>query len=231
MLCDIAVMGTEGDSADSSEYVLEARIGDLCNKLLGSTRSHTVVDNCYSRRKFMHIEHTARQRSAKSMRFVALAAAICTMAMSAPTPARAFSPDCTAATKAATLQSKTPFHATYIVTPTTPGAFPTEHHEDTWVGETRYTKLDDGRWMHVPVTNNPMGGFTGPLTGFSDCRPLPAASIGGEMATGYDFRMESGRRTKIWISPTSGLPVRYIVDQDILLVTIDVDYANVKAPA
>lgn len=94
-----------------------------------------------------------------------------------------------------------------------------------------YTGLGDGRWMHVPVANNPMGAFTGPLTGFSDCHPLPAASIGGEMATGYDLRMESGRRTKIWISPKSGLPVRFIVDQDILLATIDVDYAKVKAPA
>ncbi len=165
------------------------------------------------------------------MQLVTLAAAICAMAMRAPIPARASSADCTAATKAATLQSKTPFYATVIVTPTTAGAFPTEHHGETWVGKTMYTDLGDGRWMHVPVANNPMGGFTGPLTGFSDCRPLPAASIGGEMGTGYDFRMESGRRTKIWISPTSGLPVRYIVDQDILLVTIDVDYTNVKAPA
>ena len=36
-LCDIAVIGTEGDFVDTSEYVLEDRIGNLCNKLLGST--------------------------------------------------------------------------------------------------------------------------------------------------------------------------------------------------
>ncbi|MDQ2768396.1 MAG: hypothetical protein M3Y30_14740 [Gemmatimonadota bacterium] len=34
-LCDISVMGTEGDFVDTSEYVLEDRIGNLCNKILG----------------------------------------------------------------------------------------------------------------------------------------------------------------------------------------------------
>ena len=38
VLCDIAVMGTEGDFVDTSEYVLEDRIGNLCNKILGSAR-------------------------------------------------------------------------------------------------------------------------------------------------------------------------------------------------
>ena len=38
VLCDIAVMGTEGDFVDSSEYVLEDRIGNLCNKILGSSQ-------------------------------------------------------------------------------------------------------------------------------------------------------------------------------------------------
>lgn len=36
VLCDIAVMGTEGDFVDSSENVLQVRIGNLCNKLFGS---------------------------------------------------------------------------------------------------------------------------------------------------------------------------------------------------
>jgi hypothetical protein len=36
ILCDIAVMGTEGDFVDRSEYVLEDRIGNLCNKILGA---------------------------------------------------------------------------------------------------------------------------------------------------------------------------------------------------
>ena len=35
-LCDISVMGTEGDFVDTSEYVLEDRIGNLCNKILES---------------------------------------------------------------------------------------------------------------------------------------------------------------------------------------------------
>jgi hypothetical protein len=34
-LCDISVMGTEGDFVDTSEFVLEDRIGNLCNKILG----------------------------------------------------------------------------------------------------------------------------------------------------------------------------------------------------
>jgi hypothetical protein len=179
----------------------------------------------------MRIKSTASLPFVKTTQLVAIAILVVGIALGTPASARAGAAGCAAATKAATLQSNTPFHATYTVTPVTPGAFPTEHHEETWVGKTMYTKLGDGRWMHVPVTNNPMGGFTGPLTGFSDCRPLPAASIRGETAPGYDFKMESGRRTKIWISPKSGLPVRYIVDQDILLATIDVDYANVNAPA
>jgi hypothetical protein len=37
ILCDIAVMGTEGDFVDTSEYVLEDRIGNLCNKILEAT--------------------------------------------------------------------------------------------------------------------------------------------------------------------------------------------------
>ncbi len=36
VLCDIAVMGTEGDFVDSSENVLQLRIGDLCNKVFGT---------------------------------------------------------------------------------------------------------------------------------------------------------------------------------------------------
>ena len=34
VLCDISVMGTEGDFVDTSEFVLEDRIGNLCNKVL-----------------------------------------------------------------------------------------------------------------------------------------------------------------------------------------------------
>lgn len=34
VLCDISVLGTEGDFTDPSEDVLEDRIGNLCNKLL-----------------------------------------------------------------------------------------------------------------------------------------------------------------------------------------------------
>jgi hypothetical protein len=179
----------------------------------------------------MRIKGSDSPPFAKTTQFVALAVVVVGIALGTPDSARAGAAGCAAATKAATLQSKTPFHATYTVTPATPGAFPTEHHEEIWVDKTMYTKLGDGRWAHALVTNNPMGGFTGPLNGFSDCRPLPAASIRGETATGYDFKMESGRRTKIWISPRSGLPVREIVDQDILLATLDFDYANVKAPA
>jgi len=37
VLCDISVLGTEGDFTDPSDDVLEDRIGNLCNKLLGST--------------------------------------------------------------------------------------------------------------------------------------------------------------------------------------------------
>lgn len=34
VLCDISVIGTEGDFVDTSEFVLEDRIGNLCNKVL-----------------------------------------------------------------------------------------------------------------------------------------------------------------------------------------------------
>jgi hypothetical protein len=37
VLCDISVLGTEGDFTDSSDDVLEDRIGNLCNKILGHT--------------------------------------------------------------------------------------------------------------------------------------------------------------------------------------------------
>lgn len=179
----------------------------------------------------MPIEHSTARRSARATRLFALAVLGGALALAAPISAHASSADCTAAIKAATLQSKTPFHATYTVTPMTPGAFPTEHHEEIWVGNKMYTLLADKRWLGVAKSQNPMGGFTGPISGFSDCQPMPAASIRGETVAGYDVKMESGRRVKIWISPKSGLPVRDVVDQDILLATLEFDYANVHAPA
>jgi len=170
-------------------------------------------------------------RSALLPRYAAAAIAVaCAMLLAVPRKALATAADCTAPKAAATLQSKTPFHAMYVVTATQPGAFPTEHHEEIWVGNKMYTLLADKRWLSVPKTQNPMGGFTGPISGFSDCRSVPAASIRGETATGYDVKLESGRRATLWISPKSGLPVRDLVDQDILMVTLDFDYANVRAP-
>ena len=179
----------------------------------------------------MHVEHSAQKRSAKSTRFALLAVVVCSMTMSAPATAHAGAADCTALMTAAKLQAKTPFHAVYTVTPTTPGAFPTEHHEEIWVDKRMYTLLADKRWLNAPVTENPMGGFNGPISGFSDCRPIPAASIRGESTTGYAVKFESGRTARIWISPKSGLPVREIADQEILLAALDFDYANVRAPA
>lgn len=179
----------------------------------------------------MRIKGSDSPPFAKTTQFVALAVVVVGIALGTPDSARAGAAGCAAATKAATLQSKTPFHAMYTVTPTTPGAFPTEHHEEIWVDKKMYTLLADKRWLNAPVTENPMGGFTGPIQGFSDCRPLPSMSIRGETAAGYDIKMESGRRAKIWISPKSGLPVHDVVDQDILLVTLEFDYANVRAPA
>lgn len=179
----------------------------------------------------MRIKYSGSPRFAKATHLVALAVVVFGIALGTPSPARASAADCTLAMKAATLQSKTSFHATFTVTATTPGAFPTEHHEEIWVDNKMYTMLADKRWLSAPVKENPMGGFTGSISGFSECRPLPAMSIRGETTTGYDVKMESGRRTKIWISPTSGLPVHDVVDQDILLVTLDFDYANVRAPA
>jgi hypothetical protein len=179
----------------------------------------------------MRIKYSGSPRFAKSTHLVALAVAVFVIALGTPSPARGSAADCTAAKAAATLQSKTPFHAIFVVTPTTPGAFPTEHHEEIWVDNKMYTLLSDKRWLSAAVPSNPMRGFTGPIPGFSDCRPVPSASIRGETAAGYDIKMESGRRAKLWISPKSGLPIRDVVDQDILLVTLDFDYANVRAPA
>ena len=140
----------------------------------------------------MRIDHSARQPLAKARQLAALSVAICTMTISAPTSARASGADCTAAKAAATLQSKTPFHATFTVTPTTPGVFPTEHHEEIWVNNRMYTLLSDKRWLSAPVPSNPMGGFTGPISGFSDCRPVPSASIRGDTAAGYDIEWNQG---------------------------------------
>ena len=160
----------------------------------------------------------------------ALGVAVSAVLLMVPAEARATVVNCTAPMAAATLQSKTPFHATYVVAAKTPGAFPTEHHEEIWVGNKMYTLLADKRWQSTTVAQNPMRGFTGPISGFSDCQSVAAASIRGESATGDDVKMESGRRVKMWISPKSGLPMREIVDQDILLATLDFDYANVSAP-
>ncbi|MDQ2768397.1 MAG: hypothetical protein M3Y30_14745, partial [Gemmatimonadota bacterium] len=154
----------------------------------------------------MIIDRRPSRRIVVAAQSAALGVAVSAVMLMVPGEARATAANCTAPMAAATLQSKTPFHATYVVTATTPGAFPTEHHEEIWVGNKMYTLLADKRWLSVPKTLDPMEGITGPISGFSDCRPVPSASIRGETAAGYDVKMESGRRATLWLSPKSGLP-------------------------
>lgn len=90
------------------------------------------------------------RRTATTTRIALMTAVICGFLLATPHRARASAADCSAAMSAATLQSKTPFHATITVTPTTPGAFPIEHHEEIWVGNKMYTLLGDKRWLSDP---------------------------------------------------------------------------------
>lgn len=179
----------------------------------------------------MHADSSLRRPVVRAVHLAAATAVTCAVLLAAPRHAQAAGAGCAALKAAATLQSKTPFHATYTVAPKTAGAFPTEHQEEVWINGTMYLTLGDKSWHRSPMPDNPMDSFAGPIDGFSQCQPLPAMTIRGEATAGYGVKLESGRTAQIWISPKSGLPVHEIFDQDILLATMDFDYANVKAPA
>lgn len=180
----------------------------------------------------MYADRPIRYHAVRAVHLAAATAVICTVLLASASRARASASasGCTALMTAAKLQAKTPFHATYTVAPTKPGAFPTEHQEEIWINGTMYLTIAKS-WHRSPMPENPMEGFAGPIDGFSQCHPLPAMTIRGEATTGYGVKLESGRTAQIWISPKSGLPVHEIFDQDILLATMDFDYTNVRAPA
>lgn len=178
----------------------------------------------------MYSDPSIPRLAVRAGHFATATTAMCTLLLASPSRARASDAGCTALMTAAKLQAKTPFHATYTVAPKTSGAFPTEHQEEIWINGTMYLTLGDKSWHRSPMPENPMESFASPIEGFSQCHPLPAMSIRGEATTGYGVTPESGRTAQIWISSKSGLPVHEIFDQDILLVTMDFDYANVRAP-
>ncbi len=159
----------------------------------------------------------------------ALTAAVCaTLAL--PTQARAAGVDCTPVHAAVTFQSRKPFHALVSSTPTRQGSIPATTTQAIWVGGTLYTQMAD-RWLPSPMPpENALSGVTGGVTHFSDCRRLADDAIHGEATTVYAAKMESGQAVQLWISTKTGLLLRDVVDQDIMKVTVDFDYANVQAP-
>lgn len=148
-----------------------------------------------------------------------------------PSRASAGRADCAAVQAAVVLQSKTPFHAVITKAPTKAGAFPTSADEAIWAGNTFYMKLSSS-WLKTPMTaDGVLQGVTGGIAHFSGCRRLADEVIRGEATAVYAAKMESGEQAQLWISAKTGLLLREVVDEDIMKVTAEFDYANVHAPA
>jgi hypothetical protein len=157
------------------------------------------------------------------------AAAVCALC-SLTTQARAAGSDCAPVQGAVTLQSKTPFHAVVRKVASRTEASPASADQAIWIGGVLYTQMAD-RWLPARVApENVLSGVTGGVTNFSACRRLTDDAIRGEPTAVYAAKMESGQAVQLWISSKSGLLLREVVDEDIMKVSADFDYANVRAP-
>ena len=163
---------------------------------------------------------------------LATVAAVATCSLLAVTKdARAADADCKAVQAAVTLQSKTPFRAMVSGTPTRRGSIPASKSEMIWIDNTLYLAMG-GRWVGSPMPQErALVGVTGGNLPFGDCKRLPDARVSGQAATAYSATMQSGEHVQLFISSGSGQLLRETLDQQIMMVTVDFEYTNVRAPA
>lgn len=149
--------------------------------------------------------------------------------IAAPYMAQAADSACKAVQAAVALQSKTPFHATVTGTPTRPGGPAASKSEMIWIDNTLYLSMG-GRWVGGPMPpERALVGVTGGNLPFGDCTRLPDATIAGQSTSVYSAKMQSGELAQLFIS-ASGQLLRDILDQHVMTVTVDFEYANVRAP-
>jgi hypothetical protein len=140
--------------------------------------------------------------------------------------------DCEPVQAAVTLLYKTPFHVLITKTATRPGQFPTSTDEAIWANNKLSMKVGKSPWVGSRVSaDNVLGSVTGGIAQYSDCRRLSDAAVRGEPAAVYAAKMESGEQAQLFISAKTGLLLRDVLDEDIMKVTADFDFANVRAPA
>jgi hypothetical protein len=140
--------------------------------------------------------------------------------------------DCAPVQAAVTLLYKTPFHALITKTATRPGQFPTSTDEAVWAGNKLSVKVGASPWVRTAVSaDDVLGSVTGEAAQYSECRRLSDSVVRGEPAAVYAAKKQSGEPVQLFISAKSGLIIRDVIDEDIMKVTADFDFANVRAPA
>jgi hypothetical protein len=140
---------------------------------------------------------------------------------------RAADAGCSAVRAAVALQSKTPFHATVSSVQKTSTA--AAKNEMVWIDNTLYMQMG-GRWVGGPMPpERALVGVTGGNLPFSECKQLPVAIISGQATTVYSAVMQSGEHVSLFLS-TSGQLLREVLDVMGTNVTVDFEYANVRAP-
>jgi hypothetical protein len=140
--------------------------------------------------------------------------------------------DCAPVQASVALLYKTPFHALITKAATRPGQFPTSTDEAIWAGNKLSVKVGASPWVSTPVSpDNVLGSVTGGVAHYRECRRLSDGAVRGEAAAVYAAKMESGEQVQLFISAKSGLLLRDIIDEDIMKVTADFDFANVRVPA
>jgi hypothetical protein len=153
-----------------------------------------------------------------------------TLLLAASYTGRAAESACKAVQAAVELQSKAPFHATVTGTPTRAGTPAAAKSEMIWIGNTLYLSMG-GRWVGGPMPpERALVGVTGGNLPFSDCARLPDATVSGQPTSVFSAKMQSGESVQLFIS-ASGQLLRDILDQHVMTVTVDFEYANVRAPA
>ncbi len=100
-----------------------------------------------------------------------------------------------------------------------------------WIDNKLYMQMG-GRWVGGPMPpERALVGVTGGNLPFSECKPLPAATISGQATNVYSAVMQSGEHAQLFISVTSGQLLRETLNVNMIIVTVDFEYTNVRAPA
>lgn len=145
-------------------------------------------------------------------------------------PARANN-SCDAVLDAGIKQVQTPHHV-HSSTKTSSGKVTSS--EAIFVGGVEYLRVGDGNWRRSPMTAREMlqdAQDKRKESSADTCRNLGDQTVAGQAATLYDFHPGGGVDSKIWISKSSGLPLRQTIDLDGTVIDGRTDYTNVQAPA